>query len=146
MVKRAGRDVVTVEVFKDTYDSLKKSAEERRSTTKEFTNSLLTNNLLRLYYLGMIAPELSVDSCEDNRITLKDSKARRLIDVYQKDKEFYCELDKAMDCIHSRFVWSSPEISLERLLLEFKSHGAYEKNNVSSSSKHKTVITTTTKT
>jgi hypothetical protein len=144
MVKRAGRQVVTVEIFKDTYDSLKKSAEERRNTTKEFVNTMLINSLLRLHYLIEIAPELSIDSYEDNRITLKDSKARRLIDVYQKDKEFFCDLDKKLDCIHSKFVWSSPEVSLERLLYELRSRHAHgNKTNVSSSGGRRNITTTT---
>lgn len=103
-------------VFKDTYETLKKEAEERKNTTKEFVNDMLMNILSKLDYLRKIAPELSVDSYENDRIILRDSKLRMLIDVFEKNNEFYCEHDKRTDCIHSKYVRSSPEVEFDLFL------------------------------
>ena len=115
MVIRSGRQVVTVDVFKETYDSLKKNAEYNRQTTKQFINFLLINALTKFDYLNEVSPELTVDSYGDSRVTLKDSKSRRLIDVNLKEEGLVCELDKKKDCEHTNFVLASPEVTLEMM-------------------------------
>ena len=45
MVKRGGKEVVTVEIFKDTYDTMKSTAEKMRWNTKEYINSVLAEAL-----------------------------------------------------------------------------------------------------
>lgn len=120
MVVRSGRQVVTVDIFKETYDSLKKNAENNRQTTKQFINFLLINALTKYNYLNEISPELSVDSYGDNRVTLKDSKARKLIDVNLKEEGLVCEQDRKKDCEHTEFVLASPEVTLQTLSLTLK--------------------------
>lgn len=36
----------------------------------------------------------------------------KLIDVYFVGIEFRCELDKSINCIHTKFVWASPGVRL----------------------------------
>jgi hypothetical protein len=110
--RTSGKEVMTLEVYKDTYDLFKKAAEERRYNTKEYMNTILKYNLMRLEFLQRQLPNLSIDSCDDGRITLKDSKEMKLIVVYFVAGEFRCELDKSTNCIHTKFVWASPEVRL----------------------------------
>jgi hypothetical protein len=115
MVVRSGRQIVTVDVFKETYDSLKKNAEYSRQTTKQFINFLLINALTKFDYLNEVSPELSVDSYGDDRVTLKDSKARKLIDVNLKEEGLVCDLDEKKDCEHTKFVLVSPEVTFQMM-------------------------------
>jgi hypothetical protein len=64
---------------------------------------LLINALTKFNYLNEVSPELSVDSYGESRVTLKDSKARKLIDVNLKEEELVCEQDKKKDCEHTEF-------------------------------------------
>jgi hypothetical protein len=90
----------------------KKAAEERRYNTKEYMNTILKYNLMRLDFLEKQLPNLSIDSCENGRVRLKDSKEMKLIEVYFVGNEFRCELDKSTNCIHTKFLWASPEVRL----------------------------------
>lgn len=59
--------------------------------------------MTKFNYLNEVSPELSVDSYGESRVTLKDSKARKLIDVNLKEEELVCEQDKKKDCEHTEF-------------------------------------------
>lgn len=108
MVKRGGKDVVTVDIYKEIYEPLSKAAFKDGMPSKTYINLLLYNCLNKLEFLNKLAPYLSIDDFEGNRITLKDSKNRKLIDIYQRNGEFFCESDNTTNCIHTHYVWASP--------------------------------------
>jgi hypothetical protein len=110
MVKRAGKDVVPVEIYLEYYNLLKDKATSKRYATKEYINSLLAMNIERTNLLEKHLPHLSVYDTSDGKLTLADSKNKQLIDVYWKDCSLYCEYDKVNDCIHTRYVWAIPEV------------------------------------
>lgn len=110
-VKRGGRSVVTVEIFLENYEKLKKRAIQKRLNIKEYVNDFLKVYIEKEEFLTRVAPSLSVDSYEGNRITLKDVKKKILVDVFYVNGELQCEADQSNNCIHTKFIWMIPEIS-----------------------------------
>ena len=92
-VKRGGRSVVTVEIFVENYQKMKERAVQKRLNIKEYVNDFLQVYLEKEEFLSRVAPSLSVDSYEGNRITLKDVKKKILVDVFYVNGELQCETD-----------------------------------------------------
>lgn len=110
-VKRGGRNVVTVEIFLENYEKIKQRAVQKRLNIKEYVNDFIQLYLEKEEFLTRVAPSLSVDSYEGNRITLKDVKKKILVDVYYINGDLQCEIDQSTNCIHTKFIWMIPEIS-----------------------------------
>ena len=110
-VKRGGRSVVTVEIFVENYEKMKQRANQKRLNIKEYVNDFLQGYLEKEEFLARVAPSLSVDSYQGNRITLKDIKKKILVDVFYVSGELQCEADQSNNCIHTKFIWMIPEIS-----------------------------------
>lgn len=111
MVIRGGKDVITVEIYKENYEFYKQKAEDKRFTIKELINDLLENQIEKEKFLQRIAPSLSIESIEQNRMTLKDSNKREFIDVFLKNSKLECSKDNSTDCVHCHFVWAIPEFA-----------------------------------
>jgi hypothetical protein len=111
VVIRGGRKVVTVEVFAENYERIKIKASQKKQNIKEYVNDLLGVYLEKEDFIHLIAPSLSIDSYEGNRITVKDVKEKVLVDVFYKNGDLQCEKDQRNNCIHTRFIWMTPEIS-----------------------------------
>lgn len=63
----------------------------------------------RFYPLN--CPISSIDLYEGNRVTVKDVKEKGLIDVFYKNWDLQFEKDNGNNCMHTRFIWMTPEIS-----------------------------------
>lgn len=111
MVKRGGKDVITVEIFKQTYDMMKANAEKLRWNTKEYINSVLTEAIERDKFLQTYAPNLSKVGYQDNILFIRDAKAGKTADVFLKDKVLYCGLCSSKDCIHIHYAFALPEVA-----------------------------------
>jgi hypothetical protein len=110
---RAGRDIVTVHLYREIYDRIKDRAESERYPTKEYLNELLQSWLEKEKFMNEIAGHLSIDDPQDfgdNRITIRDTKEKKLIDVYLKDCDLHCDFHQSNCCIHTRYLWSRPEM------------------------------------
>ncbi|KAA2278894.1 MAG: hypothetical protein AB7V56_14985 [Candidatus Nitrosocosmicus sp.] len=110
-VRRGGRNVVTVEIFIENYEKMKQRAIQKRLNIKEYVNDFLQLYLEKEEFLSRVAPSLSVDSYEGNRITLKDTNKKVLVDVFYSNGELQCDVDQSNNCIHTKFIWMIPEIS-----------------------------------
>jgi hypothetical protein len=110
-VRRGGRNVVTVEIFIENYEKMKQRAIQKRLNIKEYVNDFLQLYLEKEEFLSWVAPSLSVDSYEGNRITLKDTNKKVLVDVFYSSGELQCDVDQSNNCIHTKFIWMIPEIS-----------------------------------
>lgn len=110
-VKRGGRNIVTVEIYIENYEKIKQRAIRKRLNIKEYMNDFLQVYLEKEEFLSRVAPSLSLDSYEGNRITLKDIKKKVLVDVYYINGELQCEVDQSNNCLHTKFIWMIPEIS-----------------------------------
>lgn len=111
MVKRGGNDVITVEIFKQTYDMMKANAEKLKWNTKEYINSVLAEAIERDRFLQTYAPNLSKVGYQDNILFIRDAKAGKTTEIYLKDKALYCGLCESKDCIHIRYAFALPEVA-----------------------------------
>lgn len=111
VVIRGGKKVVTVDILEDHYEKIRLKAASKGTNIKQYVNDLIGIYLEKEDFIHLIAPSLSIDSYEGNRITVKDVKEKVLVDVFYKDGDLQCEKDQTNNCMHTRFIWMTPEIS-----------------------------------
>ncbi len=109
MVKRGGKEVVTVEIFKDTYDVMKANAEKKRWNTKDYINTVLMEAIERDKFLQSYAPSLSKIGYEDNILFIRDAKKSKTAEVYLRDHALYCNICDSKDCVHIHYALALPE-------------------------------------
>jgi hypothetical protein len=85
MVKRGGKEVVTVEIFKDTYEVMKANAERERWKTKDYINIVLIEAMERDRLLRSYAPSLS-------KINYKDKSCLSGMPRKAKQPRFTCAI------------------------------------------------------
>lgn len=115
MVKRGGREIITMDIFKENYLKLKKEAEAEKEDVKGYLNKLIEDHISQKEFLDKIAPSLGLEEIEGDKIILKDPKERKFIDLhYTKDLNISCTDDKCKkhkeDCKHKRFVYMNSDI------------------------------------
>ena len=116
MVKRGGKEVVTVEIFRETYEVMKSVAEKKRWNTKEYINSVLKEAIDREKFLQAYAPYLLRVGYEGNILFIKDSKMGKTAEIFLREQVLYCNLCESKDCIHIHYSLALPEIA--RLFLK----------------------------
>jgi hypothetical protein len=111
MVKRGGKEVITVEIFRETYDTMKSLAEKKRWNTKEYINSVLKDSIDREKFLQAYAPFLVKVGYEGNILFIRDSKIGKTTEIYLREQVLYCNLCESKDCIHIHYALALPEIA-----------------------------------
>lgn len=111
MVKRGGKEVVTVEIFKETYELMKSNAERMRWNTKEYINTVLAEAIERDKFLQTYAPFLSKVGYQDNILFIRDAKVGKTAEIYLKDRALYCGLCESKDCMHIHYAFALPEVA-----------------------------------
>lgn len=81
MVKRGGKEVITVEIFKETYDTMKAIATKKHWSTKNYINNVLLEAIERDKFLYSYAPSLSKLGYEDNILFIRDAKLGKTTDL-----------------------------------------------------------------
>jgi hypothetical protein len=109
MVKRGGKEVITVEIFKETYDVMKANAEKRRWNTKDYINTVLMEAIERDKFLQSYAPSLSKIGYEGNILFIRDAKKGKTAEIYLRDRSLYCNLCDEKDCVHIHYALALPE-------------------------------------
>jgi hypothetical protein len=109
MVKRGGKEVITVEIFKETYDVMKATASKKRWNTKDYINTVLTEAIERDKFLQTYAPFLSKIGFEDNILFVRDAKLGKTAEVYLRDRTLYCNVCDSKDCMHIHYALALPE-------------------------------------
>jgi hypothetical protein len=109
MVKRGGKEVVTVEIFKETYDVMKATAGKKRWNTKDYINTVLLEAIERDKFLQTYAPFLSKIGFEDNILFVRDAKLGKTGEIYLRDRILYCNVCDSKDCIHIHYALALPE-------------------------------------
>lgn len=105
------KDTVTINVYRTIYDKYKEKAERERFGLKEYMNDLLLNLLVKEEFINKLFGHIGFSSLADNdHLVLNDLKERRLIDIYLRNNELYCDFDKTACCAHTFFVWASPKM------------------------------------
>jgi hypothetical protein len=111
MVKRGGKEVITVEIFEETYEIMKSVAEKKHWNTKEYINSVLKESIDRDLFLQAYAPFLLKVGYESNILFIKDSKIGKTAEIYLRGQVLYCNLCESKDCIHIHYSLALPEIA-----------------------------------
>jgi hypothetical protein len=111
MVKRGGKEVITVEIFKQTYDTMKANAAKKRWNTKDYINTVLMEALEKDKFLQTFAPSLSKVGFEDNVLFIRDAKQGKTVEIYLKDRTLYCNTCESKDCLHIHYALALPEVA-----------------------------------
>ena len=111
MVKRGGKDVITVEIFKETYDSMKAIATKKRWSTKDYINTVLLEAIERDKFLHLYAPLLSKVGYEDNILFIRDAKLGKTTEISLRDRSLYCNVCDSKDCVHIHYAFALPEMA-----------------------------------
>ena len=111
MVKRGGKEVITVEIFKQTYDVMKATATKKRCNTKDYINTVLAEAIERDKFLHKYAPFLSKIGFDDNILFVRDTKLSKTAEIYLRDRTLYCNICESNDCIHIHYALALPEIT-----------------------------------
>jgi hypothetical protein len=112
MVKRGGKEIVTVDIYKETYDVLKERAKLDRYEVKEYINKILSSEVEKAKFLLKYMPSLSYAGKLDDMsmLFIKDKKIGDQVDVYVNDEgRLHCEYDGSDDCVHVQFALMLPQ-------------------------------------
>ncbi len=103
--------MITVEIFKETYDIMKQNAARRRWNTKDYINTILLEAIERDKFLQAYAPSLSKLGYEDNILFIRDAKEGKTAEIYLRDRSLYCNVCESRDCVHIHYAIALPEIA-----------------------------------
>ena len=109
MVKRGGKQVITVEIFKDTYNIMKANAEKKHWNTKDYINTVLMESIERNEFLQSYAPSLSMIGYQENILFVRDAKKGKTAEIYLRERALYCNICDSKDCIHIHYALALPE-------------------------------------
>jgi hypothetical protein len=119
MVKRGGKEVITVEIFKETYDTMKAIATKKHWSTKNYINNVLLEAIERDKFLYSYAPSLSKLGYEDNILFIRDAKLGKTTEISLRNRSLYCNVCNSKDCVHIHYAFALPEMAklyLHRLI------------------------------
>jgi hypothetical protein len=119
MVKRGGKEVITVEIFKETYGTMKAIATKKHWSTKNYINNVLLEAIERDKFLYSYAPSLSKLGYEDNILFIRDAKLGKTTEISLRDRSLYCNVCNSKDCVHIHYAFALPEMAklyLHRLI------------------------------
>lgn len=109
LVRRGGKEVVTVEIFRETYEIMKSVAQKNRWNTKDYINSVLEGAVDRDKFLKAYMPFLSKVAYESNTLFIKDSKTKKTAEVQLRERMLSCNICESNDCIHIHYALALPE-------------------------------------
>jgi hypothetical protein len=89
MVKRGGKEVITEEIFKETYEEMKVIANKKRWNTKDYINTVLVEVIQRDKFLQSHAPSLSKIVYEDDTLFIRDAKLGKTVEIYLRNRVLY---------------------------------------------------------
>jgi hypothetical protein len=111
MVKRGGKEVITVEIFKETYDTMKVIATRKRWSAKDYINTVLMEAIERDKFLQSYAPSLSKVGYKDDILFIRDIKLGKTAEIYLRDRSLYCNVCECKDCVHIHYALALPEVA-----------------------------------
>ena len=111
MVKRGGKEVITVEIFKETYDAMKVVAARKRWSAKDYINTVPMEAIERDKFLRSYAPSLSKVGYEDDILFIRDTKLGKTAEIYLRDRSLYRNVCESEDCVHIHHALALPEVA-----------------------------------
>jgi hypothetical protein len=96
--------------FFGTYERTRRDLELKGITSfSGYLTSMMEEIMTKYETFSRHAPFMEKIDVEQNRITVKDNKRKRVAEVFLKDDKLSCSLDESVDCAHIGFVYSLPE-------------------------------------
>ncbi len=123
MVMRGGKEVITVEIFREAYEIMKCVALKKRWNTKDHINSVLKEAIDRERFLQAYAPYLLKAGCEESVLFIKDSKLGKTAEVYLRVQMLHCNICESRGCSHIHYVLGLPKATKLFLRRASKSTG-----------------------
>jgi len=111
MVKRGGKEIITVEIFKETYDTMKANATKKHWSTKDYINNVLLEAIERDKFLYSYAPSLSKVGYEGNILFIRDAKLGKTAEISLRDRSLYWNVCNSKDCVHIHYAFALPEMA-----------------------------------
>jgi hypothetical protein len=109
LVRRGGKEVVTVEIFRETYEIMKMAAQKNKWNTKDYINSVLQNAVERDKFLRAYMPFLGKVGYESDILFIRDTKIGRTAEVQLRDRMLSCNICESNDCIHIHYALALPD-------------------------------------
>src|SRR5918993_3489987 len=111
MVNRGGKEVITVEIFKETYEAMKVIANKKRWSTKDYIHTCLWRQFRGDKFLQSYTPSLSKIVYEDDTLFIRDAKLGKTAEIYLRNRVVYCNVCECKDCVHIHYALALPEIA-----------------------------------
>jgi hypothetical protein len=112
--------------FFKVYEKNKKGLELKGVTSfSGYLTSMMEEMMVRYEAFAKHAPYMEKIDIDQNRVTLKDNKRNRIVEVLLKNGELQCLLDEKSDCVHVGFVYSLPELYYRNNEIKVPLHSAY---------------------
>jgi hypothetical protein len=112
--------------FLKVYEKNKKGLELKGVTSfSGYLTSMMEEMMVRYEAFAKHAPYMEKIDIDQNRVTLKDNKRNRIVEVLLKNGELQCLLDEKSDCVHVGFVYSLPELYYRNNEIKVPLHSAY---------------------
>ena len=108
MVKRGGREVITVEIYKENYNYFKENAIKNKRETKEYINEILELNVEKDKMLQIHTPSLEMIGVSNQVLYIKDNRKNKIVEIRMSEGRLFCTDD---DPIYLQFAWALPELA-----------------------------------
>ena len=96
--------------FFGTYERTRRDLELKGITSfSGYLTRMMEETMTKYEAFARHAPFMEKIDIDQNRITVKDNKSRRIAEVFLRDDQLRCSLDENTDCAHIGFVYSLPE-------------------------------------
>jgi len=103
-------------ISSETYDSLKKEAEQKSTSLRRHTNNILDYHFEKQELLKKMLPDLEVIMFREGLIYVMDSRRNSVAKIGLGEKFFHCDLCKKSDCVHVLLAMTQDELpKVERL-------------------------------
>lgn len=99
----------------ETYEELKREAEEKFYNVKDLIEIILERHLKRNKMISRMWPGLQIARVDENTIIVINTCDKKYFDVDLRESFLYCKQDRSTGCVHTAFVWMQAEdLKLDR--------------------------------
>lgn len=101
---RNGREIATVDIYRENYERMKPLAEELGKGMKPYTNEILDIVVSAALGARMTYPTLKLVDVKENAAYVEDTKKQEIAKVVSEKGKLKCWADKSDSCDHCNFV------------------------------------------
>lgn len=98
------------DVFREIQNFVEKNQKPLEAIGIPNLSALVMRALLEFIKKPIPKPRFEHFNVYEDRITIRDNDEGRLVDVYIREKNLWCEYDKSNDCVHVGYAWALPQV------------------------------------